>query len=216
MILTCVLLFCSVIAGCGGGSCGETSSMDVASETLTTGTMSVDDAHGHVEISSEGGWFDLRQTGATDDLPFDLEIGTSLGADGGPPIDGTTRFRCANIPTKTLATSQAMSLASFCNCGTVTYCLEVDIFRGDAWEQFDLSNVDGTARVEAGGDPTGAGNTAVTIDVPETTVYSVDGTKATIAIDSMRGDQERTETKQSGSCGGGGGGSYQGWRPGGD
>ncbi len=207
-----------ICVGCGGGSCGPTSSVSTVSATITTGAISVTDSHGLVELSSDQAEFSLVQTGATDELPFDLEMGTSHETDGAF-TEGAMRFKCANIATKSLATSTTMSLVPFCGCVNQSFCIELDTFRSGAWEQFDLSNVDGTARIEAGGDPTQAGHTAVTIDIPFATVRSISGmATATLSIHDMRGTEQREDVQNPGTCGssGGGGGTYSGWLPGGD
>jgi hypothetical protein len=212
------VLISVICVGCGGGSCGPQSSVSTVTATITTGAISVTDSHGLVELSSDQATFHLAQTGATDQLPFDLEMGTNIESDGGAITEGAMRLSCANIATQSLATSTTMSLVPFCGCVDRLYCIQLDIFRSGTWEQFDLSGVDGTARIEASGDPTQAGHTAVTIDVPTTTVHLTNGTTtATLTIDSMRGNQERVDAQTPGSCGGGGAPvTYGGWLPGGD
>lgn len=203
--------------GCGGGACGAQSSLDTVSATITGGTISLTDAAGTVVMSTDAA-FSLEQTGAGG-LPFELDITSSNRTDStGEPIDGTTRFHCDDIGADSLKSSQTMSLVTFCGCAGRRYCMEADVFRNGVWEQFDLSAVNGTASVEAGGDPSAPGTTAVTLDLATVSLTDSGSVGATLTIDSIRGTEQRADvpTANSGSCGGGGGSSYGGFLPGGD
>lgn len=226
LALVAIGLLSALVTSACSGAC-DYSSLDVTSANVTFSSFAVTDPKGTIDIAAGGGGlsFWLGLTGAGDGKHYELDFYNppvavaDAGTSSATPPPDAVRLACSSIAPASLAASSTMGLASFCGCNSAeAYCVELDVLRDGAWEQLDLSKVDGTVHVDAGGDPAAAGTTRVTIDVPGTTVPTMDGkATASVAITALAGTQARAMVSHHGTCSGGGNGlgTYGGWMPGG-
>ncbi|MFI5299632.1 MAG: hypothetical protein ACHREM_16220, partial [Polyangiales bacterium] len=157
--------------GSGCGSNCDGSSVDQVGAQVTVARWSLIELVSHHALSTVGNdttaW--LGQTGEGDGLHFALDLGSATGSSTGAaldlPTEGTLHVHCGYIAEPTLAQPASHALATFCGHDG-GYDAAIDVFHDGAWVTFDLSKVEGTARVDTTSDPASSGTTTITIDVP--------------------------------------------------